>query len=54
MKTKDVKSVMLLVIVSNPSASTAANSFLSYIIGGIVALLILGYLVYTLLHPERF
>jgi K+-transporting ATPase KdpF subunit len=27
---------------------------LSYIIGGIVALMILGYLIYTLLHPEKF
>lgn len=27
---------------------------LSYIIGGVIALLILGYLIYTLLHPEKF
>jgi K+-transporting ATPase KdpF subunit len=27
---------------------------ISYLIGGIIALLILGYLVYTLLHPEKF
>jgi K+-transporting ATPase KdpF subunit len=26
----------------------------SYLIGGIIALLILGYLIYTLLHPEKF
>jgi len=27
---------------------------LEFIAGGIVALLVLGYLVYALIHPERF
>jgi K+-transporting ATPase KdpF subunit len=31
-----------------------SNGPVSYIIGGIIALLILGYLIYTLLHPEKF
>lgn len=51
MKTKVVKSFMLLAVA--PEA-TASNSPLSYLIGGIIALLIMGYLVYTLLHPEKF
>jgi K+-transporting ATPase KdpF subunit len=25
-----------------------------YVLGGVVAVLLLGYLVYALLHPERF
>jgi K+-transporting ATPase KdpF subunit len=48
MKTNIVKSYMLLL------SATDANNPLSYLIGGIVALLILGYLVYTLMRPERF
>jgi len=35
-------------------ADSASNGPVSYIIGGIIALLILGYLVYILLHPEKF
>jgi K+-transporting ATPase KdpF subunit len=27
---------------------------LEFVIGGVVALLLLGYLTYALLHPERF
>ena len=53
MKTKVVKSFMLLVAVPVPSGATA-NSPLSYLIGGIIALLIMGYLVYTLIRPEKF
>jgi K+-transporting ATPase KdpF subunit len=36
------------------SQAAMSNSTVSYLIGGIIALLILGYLVYTLLHPEKF
>jgi K+-transporting ATPase KdpF subunit len=36
------------------SEAAASNSSASYLIGGIIALLILGYLIYTLLHPEKF
>jgi K+-transporting ATPase KdpF subunit len=32
----------------------ASNGPVSYLIGGIIALMILGYLVYILLHPEKF
>ena len=34
-------------------AAVSGNSS-GYLIGGIIALLILGYLVYTLLRPEKF
>jgi K+-transporting ATPase KdpF subunit len=34
--------------------TSVSNGPLSYLIGGIVALLILGYLVYTLLRPDKF
>jgi K+-transporting ATPase KdpF subunit len=34
--------------------NVAANNSISYLIGGIIALLIMGYLVYTLLKPEKF
>jgi K+-transporting ATPase KdpF subunit len=42
-----------LVLFVRPEAATS-NSSVSYIIGGIIALLILGYLIYTLLHPDKF
>ena len=54
MKTKVVKSFMLVAITPVPSGATTSNSPLSYLIGGIIALLIMGYLVYTLIRPEKF
>ena len=54
MKTKITKSFMLLAVVPDTSGAAASNGTVSYLIGGIVALLILGYLVYTLLWPEKF
>ena len=36
------------------TAESLSNGRDSYIIGGIIALLILGYLVYTLLRPDKF
>ena len=51
MKTTLVKSFMLLAVAPEAASS---NGPLSYLIGGIVALLIMGYLVYTLLRPEKF
>jgi K+-transporting ATPase KdpF subunit len=38
-------------LIPEPAAS---NGPVSYLIGGIVALLIMGYLIYTLLRPEKF
>jgi K+-transporting ATPase KdpF subunit len=54
MKPKITKSFMLLAVVTDPSVASPSNGTVSYLIGGIVALLILGYLVYTLLRPEKF
>ena len=53
MKTKVTKSFILLAV---PATSDAAvsNGPVSYWIGGIVALLIMGYLIYTLMRPEKF
>ena len=45
---------MFLAVVPDTSGAVASNGPLSYLIGGIVALLILGYLVYTLLRPDKF
>jgi len=45
--------ILLAISPVTPEIS-ASNGPVSYIIGGIVALLILGYLIYTLLKPEKF
>jgi K+-transporting ATPase KdpF subunit len=42
-----------LVIPIQPGTNVS-NGPLSYLIGGIIALLILGYLIYTLMRPEKF
>jgi K+-transporting ATPase KdpF subunit len=47
-------SVILIAAMPEQSAAAAANSPSGYLIGGIIALLILGYLVYTLIRPEKF
>jgi K+-transporting ATPase KdpF subunit len=54
MKTKIIKSFMLLVVAPVPSGAATSNSPVSYLIGGIIALFIMGYLVYTLLRPDKF
>jgi K+-transporting ATPase KdpF subunit len=54
MKTIALKSLMFLIIVPVQPDSAVSNGPVSYIIGGIIALLIMGYLIYTLLHPEKF
>jgi K+-transporting ATPase KdpF subunit len=36
------------------SEEVLSNNAISYIIGGLVAFLILGYLIYTLFRPEKF
>ena len=53
MKTKALASIVTAVIPTNTNTEIS-NGPLSYIIGGIIALLIMGYLIYTLLHPEKF
>jgi K+-transporting ATPase KdpF subunit len=54
MKTKTAAFFMPLAIVTVHPDSSASNGPASYIIGGIIALFILGYLIYTLLRPEKF
>jgi K+-transporting ATPase KdpF subunit len=54
MKTKVATSFMSLLIVPVQSDPSVSNGSMSYLIGGIIALLILGYLIYTLLRPEKF
>jgi K+-transporting ATPase KdpF subunit len=45
--------MIALVLLVRPEAASSNNP-VSYIIGGIIALLILGYLIYTLLRPDKF
>jgi K+-transporting ATPase KdpF subunit len=54
MKTKIPISFMSFLVVPVQSESAVSNSPLSYLIGGIIALLIMGYLIYTLLRPDKF
>jgi K+-transporting ATPase KdpF subunit len=54
MKTKIPTSLMSLLIVPVNSDAAVSNSPVSYLIGGIIALLILGYLIYTLMRPDKF
>jgi len=55
MKTKFVSMFLpLVVVVPPPLDVTVSNGPISYLIGGIIALLILGYLIYTLLRPDKF
>jgi K+-transporting ATPase KdpF subunit len=54
MKTRVLVSFLPLAAVPVNPGESASNGPLSYIAGGIIALLILAYLIYTLLHPEKF
>jgi len=54
MKNKVSQSLVLLLAVPAPAGELNSNGTLSYLIGGIIALLIMGYLVYTLVHPDKF
>jgi K+-transporting ATPase KdpF subunit len=54
MNTKFTALFMPLAVVPVRSGEALSNSPVGYIIGGIIALLILVYLIYTLLHPEKF
>jgi K+-transporting ATPase KdpF subunit len=46
--------IIILSIIPGQSDPALANSPAGYLIGAIVALLIMGYLIYTLLRPDRF
>ena len=54
MKAKAEKLLIYLVVVPVQPDVNTSNGPLSYLIGGIIALLLLGYLIYTLLNPEKF
>lgn len=41
-------------IIAIPSATFAINGTTGYIIGAVIALIILGYLVFSLVKPEKF
>jgi K+-transporting ATPase KdpF subunit len=49
-KTIDMNATILIVTEQSSEVSLTAG----YWVGGIIALLILGYLVYTLIRPEKF
>ena len=54
MKTKSAKMLLSLVVIPVHTETAVSNGPISYLIGGIIALLIMGYLIYTLLHPDKF
>jgi K+-transporting ATPase KdpF subunit len=54
MKTKFANIFLLLAVIPAHSDATASNNPISYLIGGIIALLIMGYLIYSLLRPDKF
>jgi len=54
MKIRKAVPLLSVLFVPVPTDQSVPNSSVSYLIGGIIALLILGYLVYTLLRPEKF
>ena len=54
MKIKAPLSLIPLVVVPAQSGTAVSNGPVSYLIGGLIALLIMGYLIYTLLRPEKF
>jgi K+-transporting ATPase KdpF subunit len=54
MKTKTGNYFFSLLALPVQADPVGSNGSVSYLIGGIIALLILGYLIYTLLHPEKF
>jgi K+-transporting ATPase KdpF subunit len=43
-----------MVLLSETVAEIAQIENKGYLIGGIIALLIMGYLIYTLIRPEKF
>jgi K+-transporting ATPase KdpF subunit len=54
MKQKIAASFMLSVVIPQTSEAATSTSPAGYVIGGIIALLILAYLVYSLIRPEKF
>jgi K+-transporting ATPase KdpF subunit len=54
MKPKVTKSFILLAATPAHTDAAVSNGPVSYLVGGIIAVLILGYLIYTLIHPDKF
>jgi len=54
MNSKASTSLLSLLVVPIQPDTNVSNSPVSYLIGGIIALLIMGYLIYTLLRPDKF
>jgi K+-transporting ATPase KdpF subunit len=54
MKTKFATFFTPLGVMSVQQGEAVSVGPVSYIIGGIIALLIMGYLIYILMHPEKF
>jgi K+-transporting ATPase KdpF subunit len=54
MKAKTGTLLMSFLVVPIQPDTNVSNSPVSYLIGGIIALLILGYLIYTLMRPDKF
>jgi K+-transporting ATPase KdpF subunit len=54
MKTKTRTLIMSLLVLPVHSNEAVSNGPVSYLIGGIIAILIMGYLIYTLLRPDKF
>jgi K+-transporting ATPase KdpF subunit len=54
MKTKIPTLFGVFLVVTPQSKELVSNDSASYILGGIIAVIIMGYLVYTLLKPEKF
>lgn len=51
---KDTLSSILCSNLPDPSSAAVSGGPPGYLVGGIIAILILGYLVYTLIRPEKF
>jgi K+-transporting ATPase KdpF subunit len=54
MNSKASTSLLSLLVVPIQPGTNVSNGPVSYLIVGIIALLILGYLIYTLLRPDKF
>jgi K+-transporting ATPase KdpF subunit len=54
MKTKFANMFLILAVVPAHSDAAVSNGQVSYLIGGIIALLIMAYLIYSLMRPDKF
>lgn len=54
MKKIEFTKSLIILVVAPASTISSSNGTQSYLIGGMIALLIMAYLVYTLIRPEKF